>query len=75
LSKVLEFQDIYNGQRVRKYKGANLRETLNHFSRTRRMPDTALAVISRDLMASISSMGRSEGSTEFGRGTLAGSLF
>ncbi len=49
------------------------REILNHFKRMRIMPDTALAVISRDLIASISSMGRSAGSTVFGKGILAGS--
>jgi hypothetical protein len=51
------------------------REILNHFKRIRRMPDTALAVISRDLIASVSSMGRSAGSTAFcvGKGISAGS--
>lgn len=51
------------------------RETLNHFKRMRRMPDTALAVISRDLIASISSIGSSAGSTVFcvGKGISAGS--
>lgn len=53
--------------------GNNLRETLNHFRRMRRIPDTALAVISRDLIASISSTGNSAGSIELGRGILAGS--
>lgn len=37
------------------------------------MPETALAVISRDLIASISSIGKSEGSMALGRGILAGS--
>jgi hypothetical protein len=51
----------------------DLRDTLNHFRRTRRMPETALAVISRDLIASISSIGKSDVSTALGRGMLAGS--
>jgi len=51
----------------------NLRETLNHFKRIRRIPDTALAVISRDRNASISSIGKSDGSMVFGSGILAGS--
>lgn len=52
---------------------ANLRETLNHFNRTSRIPETAFAVISRDRSASISSIGRSDGSTVLGKGIFAGS--
>jgi hypothetical protein len=48
-----------------------VRETLNHFSNMSKMPETAFAVISRDLRASNSSIGSSETSIWGGTGGTA----